>query len=1097
MKQQAGYISKTADTRKGKELRKPQKSRAFPKLVVTFLLFSFALAGLVSSGLVGYLASQNQTVSTSSSHSADANMTQWFMCVWGEDTPPSLLYNLSETDRLWFELQSKSYIGNGYDQVDDSFFNGIINFTREGPDFGEINRWVFDAQNEDDSFNLDGSLSPYDRFGVAGLNWSMYGGEWNYLHFDPCEDEDVTELTMGEFYEGRLTPLSTWDDVSTSEDVRTEHFQNGWTYRWWVAFINILANWSFGVAKFVVVFTISIVSIAFSDVLSLLGIDEFMWGGDSANVGDGIMGALYQGVFMPLVVLAFVLTGIYVIYHGIIKRNYRTALLPGLVRPIVCYIIAVVIFSFPSTIVPLPNNIAIALQSIIFSASTVGTAGGEGLCESNIAAFGSGDVIPEDFEPGIDEDESLGLMEQVGVNTSSAIGCMFWQYFLLEPWAQGQFGTSWDQLFVEGNELDPDHGHVEYVNEEWTGDFPVPRGPTEDDFLHNLAIFQISTQTDAHYDQFSEEIAAQNSYYGDVHADWWRLADALSNYDVETVQSDVDAMNLSGEDETIESEEPMNNAVTEEWEDWFGGHVWNRVMTAILAVLAAVVGSFLPLVFAMLAVAYAIGLAILLTFAPVFLLFACWAGRGYEIFKEWLELVLNTMMKRIGIAFLFVFVLIFTMSALDMMSTVGILQGTTVFVIGSWLIFRNRQKFVEMFEFFQFSGSNGMKNVASGMVNKTKSVAGSAALYGGNVAVGGITGARNYDDGTMGGRFAGFGKGMQTGLKESVKHAFYSSRSTIAESGRAEWARSEYAEGRQSSIFDDELETDPLCPICRQPIDGGQGFRDEMGRLYHLECGEMNRGRINFIAEYIPLPSRADIEQERLEKRYGSDWRGAPNRQKNAAVNARTNILRGGENGSNAGINVEDFDGNPVNDENGKQVNVPIAEDKLRRAYSENNEEHYASETERRAYSLAGQQIALESFQETLETFEDIRRHSRYHSEVDQVSPEEGRLKAVNELKTVDVPDEIKDFVDENKLRGMYGNGDWPGIEEEMKGAWIAWYQRNTDPKYETEQEQDAYELTFKLEGLAGQNDLVDELRKNFEKMEKDKRPDNNTTRPW
>ena len=67
-------------------------------------------------------------------------------------------------------------------------------------------------------------------------------------------------------------------------------------------------------------------------------------------------------------------------------------------------------------------------------------------------------------------------------------------------------------------------------------------------------------------------------------------------------------------------------------------------------------------------------------FAPVFLLFACWADKGWEIFKGYAALFLNTWLKRIAVAFLLVLSLIINSVAINLMNDTSWWQGIIMMV---------------------------------------------------------------------------------------------------------------------------------------------------------------------------------------------------------------------------------------------------------------------------------------------------------------------------------------------------------------------------------------------------------------------------------
>ena len=113
---------------------------------------------------------------------------------------------------------------------------------------------------------------PFDKFGLAGLKFSSYTGEWKYYDINPCQsgEEQVTATNFGEFYEGRLDPMSTYEEVNNTTDVRTKEYARGRMSALWKAMTNNFSNMFVGIAKGVVALTLALISISLSDLTELV-----------------------------------------------------------------------------------------------------------------------------------------------------------------------------------------------------------------------------------------------------------------------------------------------------------------------------------------------------------------------------------------------------------------------------------------------------------------------------------------------------------------------------------------------------------------------------------------------------------------------------------------------------------------------------------------------------------------------------------------------------------------------------------------------------------------------------------------------------------
>lgn len=464
-----------------------------------------------------------------------------------QDVKTAYQYFMSDDDK--FDFKSKSNFGPGIQDVDEYWLNVFIDPSKK--QFKDVNEKILGRPlvkegakenpkqkppKPEDKFNGGNRVNPYQRFGIAGLTWSGYIGEWKYLKKNVCDDSEPQDPKAGMFYEGRLVPQSVYDDRENSIDIRTRQHLSGFSTDSQNAALNNFANLIFDVAKFVVAITLALINLAFSDIAKVFGINEILAGNGTTE--KGIFGSLWDGIFTPLIVPVFAITGIHIGWGAIVKKQYRKSL-GTLLRSISLFMIATIISVNPLIWTSIPNDVAILGQSLLISSANGGITADNGLCAMGESTKAS-DPLVKTKNVSSDAKKQMNILDEAGKTMRGAIGCKFWQQFLLKPWTEGQFGKDWNHTWVKGKAPKwAPKGKEEFdnspKNQKFVGDAAVPLGNKE--FINNWAVFHISTQTNAHAP------IGKNGDYGkrsnNFDNDWWRVADALANYQEKTFTIDT------------------------------------------------------------------------------------------------------------------------------------------------------------------------------------------------------------------------------------------------------------------------------------------------------------------------------------------------------------------------------------------------------------------------------------------------------------------------------------------------------------------------------------------------------------------------------
>lgn len=632
-----------------------------------------------------------------------------------------------------------------------------------------------------------GEYRVYAPAGIATSDHAAVSATLNLSGLNSAQAGDPQDPGTNKYYDTRLEPRSVWEDIDTSQDPRTAQFSKGLADRISSSFMTNLNNFIFWFTKLIVVMTIAFIGIAFADVSKLLGVTDVIAG--SGGTG-GVFGSIHDNIFMPMIMFSIIATAIYVFWAGIVKRQFRNAL-GSLLQTIFCFIAAVAIAVNPAWFISLPNNIAVGAQALIMSQMSSSIVGGDGLCETGIAngtKFEDWDGLAGTANFVNSVDDSYGFLRKVSTNVQSTTGCSLWYNLLLRPWSEGQFGAPYEELYgtkdgICDSTADgafPVHKCLGNTTEagvnrnfRWTGDPVVPLGNGESE--NNWALLHISTQTNAHSPILPPEKRGVTSKLSQgVSNDWWRVVDAVSNYDEKLVYEEVcddnnpekAACNVNGvtikpDDRTSPPmPQPLETKTLPEWNDWAGNNQGSRFATVISSLLVASFAVLPLLFFSGLTAVYAIGVALLMAMAPVFFLFGCWPGRGQQLFKAWFDMVINVTMKRIGLGILTTLSIVVMSTVLQKLGEVGYWKSMIILALVLTALIANRKKVLDSLAWAKFSTFNLTNTLDKmGKMGETVTKIGTGAV------VGGVSGAAG------GGGMDGFKSGATKGFKRQFHNA--------------------------------------------------------------------------------------------------------------------------------------------------------------------------------------------------------------------------------------------------------------------------------------------------------------------------------------
>lgn len=459
------------------------------------------------------------------------------------------MYQITQSSDLQFFTRSKNSINYGTNDVDGGL-NLVLSLS--GKDFAKTNETILShpldsksaAKNDENKgkdeskFNGGKQVTPFDRFGVSGLKYTSYIGEWRHVVVDACStDNNVSDPKAGNYYEGRLYPLATWEDKDRFNDIRSMQFNSGISQHFLMSSVNELSNIIFFVTKSIVVLALALIGFSFQDIGSVLGINKIIYGDDGK---EGLVQSLHEGFFLPLIAIFASLTAIYILFTIVTRKSSNGKALGRILRSIAMVIVALVIAAKPVGILSMPNDLSVAVQGVFVNALNKPISGNDSICSTNGAKTDS-NLVKEDANKTLHE-----RIGEVGKNVQSTIGCSIWQQFLFKPWAQGQFGTDWNNLWAEGKipSWDKNGKTLGNKNSSWVGSPSVPMGNGIK--YDNWALFQVSVQTNAHSPVGQDGKISKIT--DGISNDWWRIVDATSNYQEIGERNQEDLSGADGED---------------------------------------------------------------------------------------------------------------------------------------------------------------------------------------------------------------------------------------------------------------------------------------------------------------------------------------------------------------------------------------------------------------------------------------------------------------------------------------------------------------------------------------------------------------------
>lgn len=457
--------------------------------------------------------------------------------------------------------------------------------------------------------------------------------------------------------------------------------------------------------------------------------------GDGATGSDGgIIGRLFNGMYMGLCVMVFAGVGIWAAWHGLVKRKLTSAL-AGIAGAVGIFGLGVIFMSQPLFFAKLPMQIGTTLGGCVVM----------GMNGQNCLSTNEGDnpnSTGRNTECYVDTRGRISATRAMALSAKMA-SCKTWKAFVWEPWVTGQFGTSYSELFTGGdsNPAGPLFQNAKtkdalsywknikvnlYTNDgRIDGMCSNTNAPLKYQYS-NLALYQADLMSDP-------AIHACNRDYhkgtgirdkDNVYSDWMWIVDAMTQ--ARSTKNETGADNISIM-----------------WSSWTGDNVGGRFQIALIALLASGMGAVVLITTAILAMVYLFMSVLLTAFAPLFFLMGIMPGQGKKLFLGWVEKLVSNLLKYFGCVLWMMVTLELYASVLgNVNSNIGITFIFTIIVTMAMWMYRG--EFLKMIGKANLGGTQFSNAMGDWVKNKANSVKDTALATGAGY-VGGLVAGRSAD----------------------------------------------------------------------------------------------------------------------------------------------------------------------------------------------------------------------------------------------------------------------------------------------------------------------------------------------------------------
>lgn len=477
-----------------------------------------------------------------------------------------------------------------------------------------------------------------------------------------------------------------------------------------------------------------------------LNLIQTIGGNKDGQSSDGIIGVLTNSIYMQLIVIVVAITALWIIKKGIIDLKIREALY-GALWLVLSFIIGLFFLLQPMLLAKAPMVVSSNL-----SACVIGAFNGDNCFKSNASSETLTNAMGGDAVCRSDGNTA-------GINTMPLImngmSCRIWKAFVLEPYSQGSFGTSFENLYTKT----PNSDSLQ-VNQNLTAAISKA-GLSPDDFCVSLQ----SSGSALSFDNRPLNMDSTSNKVCNIAAFQMMLQtqgkNAATNYDSnqgvnnQVQQAWYKVVAVAGSDQGL-------------WSAWSPSTTsgLHKFGTSFVSTISALLGNALIVVIAVFTMVYYIGSIILMALAPIFFLIGVHPGQGKRLLLGWLEKVVSNVLKYIVSALFLLLTVLFYSAVLQNSANTFI---TLIFVlILTMALFMYRKEIVDLLGRANMGGERMSNRLTDRLAQGTKSTGRNA----GNLALSAVAGAAagSLASGSKN-PLKGAGQGMRQSVMREVKSA--------------------------------------------------------------------------------------------------------------------------------------------------------------------------------------------------------------------------------------------------------------------------------------------------------------------------------------
>lgn len=344
-------------------------------------------------------------------------------------------------------------------------------------------------------------------------------------------------------------------------------------------------------------------------------------GRESANANKGgIIGALTGSLFFPLASLVFIAVGVGV-FIKLAKMKIRDIFF-GVLWAFIAYMVSLIMLLNPSLLAKAPLAVSNTIASCVIGAFSGGVCGtnNSGTLQENES---TSDAVCRAYANNSDPSSDMQMI-------AGSLTCKIWKAFVLNMYAEGSFGTGFDNL----DTLDKNRP---------TNKILTDAGLKPEDYCVNL------------YTEKSIDSQKNGVLTTTDNGDGNKICNLVTYqmYLETSVKSGEDTLPDTGKIDTrwykVIDAAAANNGF---WSSWSGSmsSTFNKNGIALLAIFVVVLGGLVLIVTSLYAAVYFISSIILMAFSPIFLLIGIDPDRGRRILLGFFQKVATNVMKYIASA---------------------------------------------------------------------------------------------------------------------------------------------------------------------------------------------------------------------------------------------------------------------------------------------------------------------------------------------------------------------------------------------------------------------------------------------------------------